>query len=191
MKDIYIVLSQTRSIISRIIRFATGDPYTHASICFGEDAGVMYSFGRLFPHNPLWGGFVRESASFGTMLRFRDAEVAALRISVDDGEYERIRGYVLEMYSRRRQYGYNYIGLIFAKFGILYRWQNHYYCSEFLKELLEKFGIVSEGELSEIARPAEFLKLRRGKLVYRGKLCRFAAEQLAGPGNSRQLPGMR
>ncbi len=180
MKDIYIILSQTRSIISRIIRLATGDSYTHASLAFEEDPNVMYSFGRLFPHNPFWSGFVRESASFGTMKRFRDADVAALRIGVEDEEYERIRGYVLEMYSRRRQYGYNYIGLLLAKFGITYRWENHYYCSEFLKELLEKFGLASEGELSDIARPVEFLNLRRVQIVYRGSLWRFA--------DSRKVP---
>lgn len=177
MKSIYIVLSQTRSVIARIIRMATGDAYTHASIGFEEDPDVMYSFGRIFPHNPLWGGFVRESASFGTMKRFRDAEVAAICIRVEEEEYDRIRAYVLSMYSRRRQYGYNYIGLLAAKFGISYRWENHYYCSEFVKELLEKFGIASEGELSEIVRPVEFLNLRRGKVIYRGSLSQFAASQ--------------
>ena len=174
MKDIYIILSHTRSVISRIIRVATGDAYTHASIGFEDDPNVMYSFGRLFPHNPFWSGFVQESPDFGTMKRFRDADVAVLRISVQEDEYERIRGHVLGMYSRRRQYGYNYIGLLLAKFGITYRWQNHYYCSEFLKELLEKFGLVAEGELSDIARPVEFLNLRRVQVIYTGSLWRFA-----------------
>lgn len=175
MKKIYIVLSQTRSIVSKLIQLATGDPFTHASISFGEEPEVMYSFGRVFPHNPVWGGFVRESVSFGTMMRFRDAEVAVVCVPVNDEEYEQIRSCVHSMYGRRRQYGYNYIGLVCAKFGITYRWQNHYYCSEFIKEILEKFGVASEGELSDIVRPVEFLKLRRGKLIYRGRLCRFSA----------------
>lgn len=177
MKDIYIVLSQTRSIVSRLIRLATGDMYTHVSIGFEDEPDATYSFGRIFPHNPLWGGFVRESASFGTMRRFRDAEVAALRIRVDDGAYERMRRHVLAMYERRRQYGYNYIGLFTAKFGIAHRSENRYYCSEFLKELLEKFGVVTEGELSEIVRPVDFLNIRCGELIYRGSLHKFAAAQ--------------
>ena len=174
-RDIYIVLSQTRSVVSRIIRFATGDAYTHVSICFGEDEGVMYSFGRLFPYNPLWGGFVRESVLFGTMKRFRDAKVAAVRIRLEESEYANLREYVCSMYSRRRQYGYNYIGLFAAKFGVVWRWNNHYYCSEFIKELLEQFGIAEKGELSDAARPIEFLNLRRGQLVYCGSLRQFAA----------------
>ena len=174
MKEIYIVLSHTKSVISSLIHLATGDPYTHVSICFGEDTGIMYSFGRLNPYNPFWGGFVRESVSFGTMMRFREADVAVISIRVTESEYEGIQKYVLSMYKRRRQYGYNYIGLLGAKFGVSCRWENHYYCSEFIKELLEKFELVSEDELPKVVRPVDFFKLRRGKLIYRGKLYKFA-----------------
>lgn len=176
MKDIYIILSQTGSIISRIIRLATGDRYTHASIGFSEDGGVMYSFGRKFPHNPWYGGFVRESTAFGTMKRFRKADSAVLRIPVDDETYERVRSHILSMYSRRRSYGYNYIGLLLAKFGISYRWENHYYCSEFVKEVLERFHLASVGELAPIVRPVEFLNLHCGELLFRGRLCDFAGQ---------------
>lgn len=177
MKDIYIVLSQTRSIVSRLIRLATGDMYTHVSIGFEDEPGTTYSFGRIFPHNPLWGGFVRESVTFGTMKRFRDADAAAIRIRIEDGAYERMRRHIAAMYADRRRYGYNYIGLLIAKFGIAYRCENRYYCSEFLKELLERFGVVPAGELSEVVRPADFLNIRCGELIYRGSLYKFAAAQ--------------
>lgn len=183
MKDIYIVLSQTRSVVSRLIHVATGDAYTHVSIGFEEEPRIMYSFGRLFPRNPLWGGFVRESALFGTMKRFRDADVAVIRVPVSDEKYSAMRGFIASMYSRRRQYGYNYIGLFCAKFGFAYRWRDHYYCSEFVKWMLEHFDVVAADEMPEVMRPVDFLTLRGGELIYSGRLYKFYEAKILRPEN--------
>lgn len=71
MKHIYVVISQTASIVSRLIRWSTGDPYTHASISLDQNLDEMYSFGRIFPNNPLIGGFVKESPRYGTMKKIQ------------------------------------------------------------------------------------------------------------------------
>ena len=60
MKNIYLVLSQTRSILSRIISRATGDRYAHVSLSLSDDLDEMYSFGRVYAFTPIIGGFVRE-----------------------------------------------------------------------------------------------------------------------------------
>ena len=39
------------------------------------------------------------------------------------------------------------------------------------------FGVVPAGELSEVVRPADFLNIRCGELIYRGSLYKFAAAQ--------------
>ena len=51
---VYIVISQTGTILSRIIKFLTRKEYNHASISLKDDLSVMYSFGRKNPYNPFW-----------------------------------------------------------------------------------------------------------------------------------------
>ena len=60
-KQLYIVISQTGTLLSRILKALTGAEYNHASISLSEDLEEMYSFGRRYPYNPFWGGFVMES----------------------------------------------------------------------------------------------------------------------------------
>ena len=56
MKDIYILLSDTGSVLTRIIKHFTNNPYNHVSIAFEEDLSKLYSFGRLQPNNPFFVG---------------------------------------------------------------------------------------------------------------------------------------
>ena len=51
-RKVYIVLSQTGTVLSRILKLYTRSPYNHSSIALTEDLEVMYSFGRLNPYNP-------------------------------------------------------------------------------------------------------------------------------------------
>ena len=71
MKKIYIILTHTGTILSRIIRHWTKDEFSHISISLDKDLEEMYSFGRLNPYNAFVGGFVREGLDKGTFARFK------------------------------------------------------------------------------------------------------------------------
>ena len=86
-KKVYIVLSQTGTILSRILKLVTRAPYNHSSIALTEDLEVMYSFGRLNPYNPFRGGFVQESAHFGTFKRFKNTRVMVVEADVTEQAY--------------------------------------------------------------------------------------------------------
>ncbi len=173
MKHIYIVVSATDSIVAKIIRAVTGDRYSHASISLEDNLNEMYSFGRVHPNNPFYGGFVKESIAYGTMKRFKKSEAVVIRLTVSKDKYAEINEYIKNMYINRKKYHYNYLGLFLAKLGIHRRRANAYYCSEFVKELLDKFDIVKEGEFGDVVRPVELLRLKKGEIVYRGRLCDF------------------
>ena len=175
MKNIYIVVSQTGSIVSRIIRKVTGDKYTHAAISFDDKLNEMYSFGRIHPNNPVIGGFVKESPSYGTMKKFCMADIVVIKISVLEEKYKEINEYINSMYAERKKYHYNYIGLFLARRGLHYKRDNYFYCSEFVKDLLERFNLVSENEFGNVIRPIEFLNLKEGEIVYQGKLNDFVS----------------
>lgn len=173
-KHIYIVVSATDSIVSKIIRKVTGDRYAHSSISLQDDLNEMYSFGRIFPSNPFIGGFVKESVQFGAMKRFRKSEIVVIRLTVDKNKYAEINEYIKNMYVDRKKYRYNYLGLFLAKLGIHRCKANCYYCSEFIKEILDKFDMAEKDEFGEVVRPVEFLNLKKGEIIYRGRLCDFA-----------------
>ena len=56
-KHIYILLTKTSSVFSRIIALFMGDKYTHSAISLDKNLDKMYSFGRKRINNPLLLGF--------------------------------------------------------------------------------------------------------------------------------------
>lgn len=171
-KEIYIVLTQTGTIVSQILKAVTGAKYNHSSISLEKDLSQMYSFGRRYTITPLWGGFIRELPRQGLYKRFRNTDAVVLRVSVTAETYEAIKGYLAEMYARKQEYLYNYRGVFFAMFGKIFKRKNRYYCSEFVREILVRFGIVTETQLPYITKPIDFEKLFPNR-VYMGKLKNF------------------
>ena len=174
-RNIYIIVSQTGTILSRIIKVVTGDEYNHASISMDSTMEAMYSFGRRHPYNPVWGGLVMESPFTGTFKRFRGTQAIILCLTVDEEQYDQIEKYLRWMYRNRGKYHYNYIGLFLALFHKPYRQKNCYYCSEFVREILARFGVASEEMFEEIIKPMHFLNLPDANIVYRGRLADYAA----------------
>ena len=78
MKEIYIVLTHTGTVLSRIIKDYTQDEFSHVSISLDKELKEMYSFGRLNPYNPFWGGFVQEGINFGTFKRLEKQYVKSI-----------------------------------------------------------------------------------------------------------------
>ena len=83
-QHVYIVISQTGTLLSRIIKLVTKAEYNHASISLAPDLDVMYSFGRKHPYNPFWGGFVKESPRWGTFKRFSQTRIMVLELAVTE-----------------------------------------------------------------------------------------------------------
>ena len=170
MKEIYIVLSQTGTVLSRILKLITKDPYNHASVTPYEDLHKMYSFGRRHPYNPFWGGYVVESKDFGTFKRFSETQVQVLALPVKEALYQDLVEVLDKMAEERKKYRYNYLGLYLAALRITHRRKNRYYCSEFVREMLHREAVSGVEELPAIIRPIHFCSLPDVRTVYCGKL---------------------
>ncbi|MGI6280082.1 MAG: hypothetical protein ACOYJS_05940 [Acutalibacteraceae bacterium] len=173
-KQLYIVVSQTGTALSRILKIITRKEFNHASLSLEEDLRYMYSFGRKNPYNPFIGGFVKESASFGTFKRFPDTEVIVLKLDISEEKYREISSMIDAMFKRRKEYHYNYLGLWLAAFRICFKSDKRYYCSEFVKDILVRFNIDGANRLREIVHPMNFLDIPQAELVYRGKLTEYS-----------------
>ena len=60
MRKVYLVLTYTGTILSRIVKLYTRKEYSHVSIALDENLEEMYSFGRVNPYIAFIGGFVHE-----------------------------------------------------------------------------------------------------------------------------------
>ncbi len=172
-KPIYIVISQTGTALSRILKQITHREYNHASLSFCDDLSIMYSFGRKNPYNPFWAGFVKESADFGTFKRFSDTKVLVLKVFAEEEDYCKIKKLVEEMLKHSKDFGYNYLGLWLAAFKICFKSKHRFYCSEFVKEMLIKCNIDGADKLKEIVHPMHFLEIPNTQTVFCGKLSEY------------------
>ena len=169
-ESIYIVITQTGTILSRLLKHITHADYNHVSISADPTLNLMYSFGRKNPYNPFWGGFVKESPKFGTFKRFSETEALVLALPVTKETKEKIEVRLSEMYQNRGDYRYDTLGLLLAWAKILYVRKNTYYCSSFVRDFLKEFDLTDDSIFSKFPKPIEFLQLQGGEVIYQGKL---------------------
>lgn len=169
-KHVYIVISQTGTLLSRFLKLVTKAEYNHASISLVPDLATMYSFGRKNPYNPFWAGFVTESARFGTFKRFSKTRIVVLDIAVSEEQYLAIQRRIQTMLILKKHYHYNYLGLWLAGLRICYRQKRCFYCSEFVKYLLETHDVHGVNQMNPIVQPIHFLSLPTAQQVYTGLL---------------------
>lgn len=168
LKRIYIVLSYSGTFLGRIIKVYTRGEFSHVSISLDDNLSEMYSFGRLKPYNPFIGGFVKESADYGTFKRFKNTFVEIYSLELTEIQYETIKKCIEEIKNSKVTYKFNIIGLLATAFNIKYREEKSFYCAEFLKYLTEQAQIPFS--LPELVKPMDFRRPDLMKLEYRGFL---------------------
>lgn len=168
MKSIYLIMSQTGTVLSRTIKLISGKEYNHVSISLDECLDYMYSFGRKNAYNPFIGSFVTEGIDIGTFLRFRETKCRVIKINVSDIQYEMLCSNIYDMIENKDKYRYNLLGLFCAAFNIRVSSNNRFYCSEFVKFILEKSNI-DVTMIPNIAHPTDFMKMS-DDITYEGLL---------------------
>lgn len=167
-KKIYIVLTYTGTILSKVIRLYTKAEYCHVSLALDENLSEMYSFGRSNPYNPFNGGFVHESINYGTFKRFKNTKAEVYSLSLTNKQYKKIKSLIRKMNQKRDLYKFNIIGLFGVGFNLKYQKENAFYCAEFVKYLIDKANIKME--LPELVKPIDFKKVDSLELLYQGML---------------------
>ncbi|MGM9950889.1 MAG: hypothetical protein ACI33P_12225 [Lysinibacillus sp.] len=168
-KAIYIVLTETRSVLSRAIQLYTRETFNHISIAFDADLKEMYSFGRKRENNPLIGGFVQEDVKSKLL---RQAECAIYEYVISDEQYERLRSEIGNFKRNQDRYRYNFIGLLCVACRIRMKREHAFFCSQFIATLFLRAGIPCE-VCPYFMKPSDFKHVPGFKLHYRGKLVKY------------------
>ena len=173
MKKIYIILTHTGTFLSTIIKYYTKDEFSHISIALDDELKEMYSFGRLHPCNPFWGGFVHEEIDKGTFKRFKNTRAEIYSLFVTDEQYERINKNIEYFKENKQKYKFNIVGLLCVSIHKKVKSKNTFYCAEFVKHILKSSGVSEVKELPEIIKPEDFEQLKGLRFEYNGLLKKY------------------
>ena len=171
MKKIYIILSYTGTLLSRVVKLYTRKEYSHVSISLDKDLEHMYSFGRLNPYNPFWGGFVQESPHYGTFKRFKNSRIKIFSMEVSNEDYEKIKNTIEDIKNNKNSYRFNVMGLITVMAHYHFKRERCFYCAEFVKHVLCSSNL--EIDLPEVIKPDDFQRMSGMDLIYTGKLSEY------------------
>ncbi|WP_379128390.1 hypothetical protein [Paenibacillus sp. sgz500958] len=174
--SVFILLTNTGTLFTKLIQGYTKAPYNHASISFNRELSELYSFGRKHPSNPLNGGFVKEDIKTGTFSKYPNTTCVIYELQVSEREVEKMKR-VLQLFIRKNsKYLYNILGVIGVALHEPVEFSNSYFCSQFVAEILERSGIKLWNKLPALVTPDDFRRSDRLQLVYEGVLSKYEPE---------------
>ncbi len=169
MASIYVLLIRSNTFFSRMIHMATGAEYTHAAISLDSTCSKVYSFSRKYTHIPLPAGFVSESVYRGLMYKCRKAPFALYRAEISEEQHRRLEQRFENMLALGK-FHYSLSGPFLCFFGIQRKRSYHYFCSQFVAEVLQELGIISAKKPASLYQPADFTLLSELELCRQGNL---------------------
>ncbi|MBQ6900048.1 MAG: hypothetical protein IJN72_04355 [Firmicutes bacterium] len=170
MKEIYILLTNSTTLISKAISLCTKAEYTHVALAMDKDLTMLYSFGRKFKWSMVPSGFVREGVNHGVMGDSENMKCALYTIQISDNAYQRLANRLRHMESKKNCYRFNYLGLPMCGFGWKSGGKNVFFCSQFVCHVLQKSGAIEEHKHPSLTHPVDFQKLQVANKIFEGKI---------------------
>lgn len=170
---IYLVFSMTGTWLSQLIYVCSNIEHPHSSISFDDSFTEMYSFGRVNPRNPFSGGFVVENLHEGVYKNSPNCKCLIYKIKVSEAEYCLLQEQVKEFLMKKEEYRYNFIGLLGVMLNKPLKRKNHYFCSQFISEILIKSGVFHSYKAPELISTAELLSIKNKEIVYEGSIALY------------------
>ena len=178
-QTVYILLTRSDTWFSRLIHLATQDSYTHASIGLDGPQGPFYSFARKYEHFALPAGLVEERVGPEVQEKRREVPCCLYELTVSQETYRRLRRRLSLMYAQREEYHYSVLGTLACFFNLPLRRSRHYFCSQFVAELLQGSGAAALPKEPALLRPADLCGVDGLRPVHRGPVGAISAGSAA------------
>ena len=178
MKSIYIMLTRSETILSKLVHFITKDTYTHASLSFDSDLSTFYSSSRkngrtMFPAGPC-----RESLFSGYYQRHDHIPCIIYELHVSDEAYTSAKREVAAIMAKADHYHFNIIGLLLCRLGIPYHRRHYFFCSQFVSEILERSHALELPKDASLMRPIDYARMPRLLCRFKGYICELTKPAL-------------
>lgn len=133
---VYVVVMHTGSVVSTVIKKATGDLYSHASISFDPSLTNMYSFGnKRIKGKAFANGFKKENIH-NEFFSSRTIPYAMYMVPVTKEELVAMKKRLEYFVKNENKFSFDMIGLVKIFFGIADNPENRYFCSRFVMDVL-------------------------------------------------------
>ncbi|RLQ83864.1 hypothetical protein [Planomicrobium sp. Y74] len=165
--EIYIVFTDTKTNLAKMIKNCTRYPFSHVSLSFTKDLSQMYSFGRKDTDNAFIAGFVKEDVRDHL---FQRADCAVCKLDMTQQEYERIWAYVQKMEREKDSFKYNFTGLFAVALNYNFNRKNAYFCSQFVTEALAAGDIWLAEKPPALMTPRDIFSSDSMEMIYRGDM---------------------
>lgn len=159
-RKIYILLTRYYDNGAKAISAFTNSFYTHASIGLEEDMNTFYSFG--------YKGFRIETITKYVCSDREPYPCQLYEISVTPKKYERIKQLLLDFEANRASFKYARFGVVLALLRVPFRYRRHYFCSQFVAEVLKKSEAAELPKCPSLFMPCDFHKLKNASVRFVG-----------------------
>ena len=175
MKQVYVLLSRTDTVTSKMVYFFTRGTYTHTSLALTPGTDEFYSYARRRLYNFLIGGVIKEDLHTFVFARFPESRCALYEIDVSDEDYERIKAQVKFCMDNYDKATYSFAGAALTRFGIIWRRKLKFTCSQFVAACLDRAEDITLPRDPYLMRPHDFLELEGKRKIFEGKIkdCNF------------------
>lgn len=165
--EVYIVFTDTKTSLGRMIKTYTQHPYSHVSLSFDRELDEIYSFGRKNVHNAFIGGFVKEDMRNHL---FERAQCAVFKCRIEEAGFLAMREHVEEMKRGHELYKYNLTGL----FGVMMKKnverEHAFFCSQFVARVLQIGGIQISEKPPSLVMPRDIFNAENLEFIYSGSM---------------------
>ena len=178
MKKIYILLTRSGTILSKMVHLITTDTYTHASIAFDENLETLYSSSRkngrtMFPAGPC-----TERLDSGYYQGHGQIPCAVYELQVSDEAYENAKLEVARIMEKVGEYHFNIIGLLLCRLNIPFRRKRHFFCSQFVSEILMRSRALHLPKDTALMRPNDYTTIPELLCCFQGRLNELLQKQI-------------
>lgn len=161
-KKIYLLLTDTGTFFTRLIKLFTKKRYNHASLSLDADLLNVYSFGRK---NWVQGGFIKEDMK---QRLFQHADCAIYSLPVTESQLEKMKRFMRKL--EEEDYRYNFLGLFGFIFNKPITRERAFFCSQFVAAALKESNLMKFEKPLSLVAPFDLLKASTWQLEYEGKL---------------------
>jgi inositol transport system substrate-binding protein len=144
MKTITILLTGYSNWFGRFIRVISRSGYSHASISIDGSEEVFYSFNGK--------GMVIEKPK-KYKPKARKEKSVCIRIRVPECICTDVEREIQQFLEQKDIYSYSWLGVILCLLHIPHKFENAYFCSQFVAEILSKSGAVKLNKKESLYLP--------------------------------------
>ncbi len=170
---VYIVLSKTSTLPSKVIKLWTRTPYVHTSLALDINLNEMYSFARKKLNNPFDCGFIYEDITTGVFGRDTGTKCLVRRLRITEKQWDTLQVEIQNFKANKDKYKYNYLGIFGVMFHKAVEREYNYFCSQFVYKILQSSGVKMFLKKPGLCEPDDFRTWKKLETVYEGLLINY------------------